>query len=74
LNNAMEFSRHALNQMRRLRLSKWDVSRIQTDYESRDHDTDGRERYVARVRGTRIRVVIGVDNPDFVVTVHERRD
>jgi len=33
----------------------------------------GRMRYVGVVRGRRVRVVVAVDKPGFVVTVHERK-
>lgn len=69
----MRFSRHARNQMRRLGLSERDVDRVQAESEHRTQDPEGRMRYVGVVRGRRVRVVVAVDKPDFVVTVHERK-
>jgi len=69
----MEFSRHARNRMRRLGISRQDVERLRAESEAWDEDPDGRRRYVGHVRGTRVRVVVAVDNPDLVVTVHARR-
>ena len=70
----MHFSRHARNQMRRLGLSEEDLVRLTGEPEHQDEDPDGRARYTARIRGRRFRVIVAVDNPDFVVTVHERRN
>jgi hypothetical protein len=59
--------------MRRLGLSAADVARVCREPEARDRDPDGRPRYVGVVVGRRVRVVVAVDNPDLVVTVHERK-
>jgi hypothetical protein len=37
-------------------------------------DSKGRPRYVGRVRGVRIRVVVAVDEPDLIVTIHDRKN
>jgi hypothetical protein len=37
-----------------------------------DADREGRLRYTAETAGGFIRVVLAIDNPDLVVTVHER--
>jgi hypothetical protein len=58
--------------MRRLGLSPDDVERILREPLDRDTDPDGRRRYVGWRRGRRIRVVLAVDTPDLVATVHER--
>jgi hypothetical protein len=58
--------------MRRLGLSERDVERVRAEPEQRTQDPEGRMRYVGVVRGRRVRVVVAVDKPDFVVTVHER--
>jgi hypothetical protein len=59
--------------MRRLELTERDVERVRTEPEDQTEDPEGRTRYVGVVRGRRVRVVVAVDNPDFVVTVHERK-
>jgi hypothetical protein len=66
-------SRHARNQMRRLGLAVRDVEEICAAPEATSTDPDGRPRLVGHAGGIRVRVVLAVDNPDFVVTVHERR-
>lgn len=70
----MEFSRHARNRMRhRPRLTPEDVAGIIEHPLAMDTDEDGRPRYVAILRGEWIRVVMALDRPDFVVTVHRWR-
>jgi hypothetical protein len=39
-----------------------------------DRDASGNPRYLGHVRGERVRVVVAMDNPDFVITVHRRRN
>jgi hypothetical protein len=39
-----------------------------------DGDESGRPRYTGEVRGIRIRVVVALDEPDLIVTIHERRN
>ena len=39
-----------------------------------DSDPNGRPRYTSYIRGIRVRIVIAVDEPDLVVTIHERRN
>lgn len=69
----MHFTRHARNQMRRLHISAEDVERVCRNPDVLDTDAEGRSRFIARIRGVRIRVVLAVDRSDLVVTVHERR-
>jgi len=38
-----------------------------------DQDPDGRLRYTGAIRGVRVRVVVALDEPDLIVTIHERR-
>jgi hypothetical protein len=38
-----------------------------------DRDEDGKPRYVGEIRGVRVRVVVALDEPDLIVTIHERR-
>jgi hypothetical protein len=34
---------------------------------------DGKSLYIARIRGVSVRIVLALDDPDFVVTIHEKR-
>jgi hypothetical protein len=38
-----------------------------------DRDDDGRPRYTGEIRGERVRVVVALDDPDLIVTIHERK-
>ena len=59
--------------MRRLGLTRGDVAAIILASEVVDTDPDGRPRYVGYVGGLRIRIVLALENPSIVVSVHERR-
>lgn len=69
----MQFTRHAENGMRWLDLSPEDIEWIRNNPVEQDTDEDGRPRYTAEVRGRLVRVVLALDTPDLVVTVHPRR-
>lgn len=68
----MRFSRHARNQMQLYRLTEEDAELVRADPISTDTDPDGRSRFVGIVDGRRVRLVLAVDDPDLVVTFHER--
>jgi hypothetical protein len=38
-----------------------------------DRDRHGKPRYTGEIRGVRVRAVVAVDEPDVIVTIHERR-
>ena len=69
----MEFTRHARNSMRRLGLTRADVAAIILRSDNVDRDPEGRARHVGVVDGRRIRIVLALENPSIVVSVHERR-
>lgn len=70
----VEFSRHARNGMRRLGISPADVERIVGQPEQTDVDPrNGKPRAIGTANGLRIRIVLGAEDHDFVVSVHERR-
>jgi hypothetical protein len=59
--------------MRELGLTAEDLERVRAAPELQDTDPEGRPRFTGVVRGVRIRLVLAVDRPDVVVTVHRRR-
>jgi hypothetical protein len=59
--------------MRRYKLSESDVELIVADFQRVERDPGGNALYYARRRGQLYRVVIAGDDPDYVITVHERR-
>jgi hypothetical protein len=58
--------------MRQLKISEADVVYVLTNPDFEDADHDGRRRCSAELRGSRVRVVLAVDDPEFVVSVHRR--
>jgi hypothetical protein len=59
--------------MRRLGLSPDDIAEVAAAPHVRDFDPMGRPRFTGTVRGMRVRLVLALDEPDLVVSVHERR-
>jgi len=69
----VRLTRHAKNNLRHLRATVADVERVIADAEEIDSDQYGKLRYIGEIRGVRVRVVVALDEPDLVVTIHERR-
>jgi hypothetical protein len=51
-----------------------DVERVIADPLRFDRDATGKPRYLGYIRGCRMRVVVALDDPDLIVTIHERRN
>jgi len=49
------------------------VERVITDPIDIDRDEDERPMYAGYIRGIRVRVVVALDEPDLIVTIHERK-
>lgn len=69
----LEFTHHAKNGMRRVGLSEVEVESLVRGNMPYDHDQSGRPRYVVIAKGVQVRIVLAVDKPNLVVTLHERR-
>ena len=69
----MRFSRHAKNGARAIGATVADAERLIENPEHVDLGPDGKSRYVGLIRGERVRVVVAVDDPDLIVTIHRRR-
>lgn len=54
-------------------MSDSDVERIVARPIYADTDEEGKPRFVGEVHGVRVRVVLALDEPDLVVTIHPRR-
>jgi len=39
-----------------------------------DRDPEGRPRFTGFIKGVRVRVVVALDEPDLIVTIHRRRN
>jgi hypothetical protein len=69
----VRFSRHAKkNKARGLGLCVADAEQVIDTAIKIDSDPDGLSRYTGYVRGIRVRVVVALDDPEFIVTIHER--
>jgi hypothetical protein len=70
----MRFSRHAKNKARDLGVSVGDAERVIEAAVRIDFDKDGLPRYTGYVGDLRVRVVVALDDPELIVTIHERRN
>lgn len=69
----VRFSRHAKNKARDLGVSVADAEHVIQTAIYTDYDEDGLPRYTGYVRDMRMRVVVALDEPDIIATIHERR-
>jgi hypothetical protein len=69
----MHLSWHAKNRLRHLKGTAADVEYLIADPVRVDRDPIGKPQYTGYIQGVRVRVVLALDEPDFVVTIHERR-
>jgi hypothetical protein len=69
----VQLSRHAKNRLRRLKASIEEVERVVEEPTYFDRDRRGKPRYTGEIQGIRVRIVLALDEPDFVVTIHYRR-
>jgi hypothetical protein len=69
----MRLTRHAKNELRSLQATVSDIEQVIANPVRVDRDADQRPRYTGYIRGTRVRVVLALDEPDLVVTIHKRR-
>jgi hypothetical protein len=51
-----------------------DVERVIESPVFVDLDKYGRPRYTGEVHGVRVRVIVALDEPDLIVTIHDRRN
>ena len=70
---ALRLSRHARNAMRLYRVGRTDVDAILANPVETGQDGRGNLVVIGYLGRRRIRIVIAADEPDFVITVHERR-
>jgi len=69
----MRLTRHAKNGLRRVGGTLEDAEWVVVNPEKFDHDEQGKPRYTGAIRGERVRVVVAIDEPDLIVTIHDRR-
>jgi len=66
-------TRHSKNELRNLKATVEDVERVIANPIKIDCDSDERPRYTGYIRDVRVRIVVALDEPDLVVTIHKRR-
>jgi hypothetical protein len=69
----MRFSRHAKNWARRRGFTVADAKQVIAHPVQADRDDHGRPRYTGEIRGIRVRIVVALDEPGLIVTIHNRR-
>jgi hypothetical protein len=69
----VRLSRHAKNRLRHLKATVAEVEYAIANPARVDRDPTGKPQYTGYVRGVRVRIVLALDEPDFVVTIHKRR-
>jgi Domain of unknown function (DUF4258) len=69
----VRFGRHARNRMRRRGWTEREVEQVVEAGSVHDHDAAGNPRYLGLIGDDRVRVVVALDDTDFVITVHRRR-
>jgi len=70
----MRLTRHAKNHLRRLAATLADAEQVIREPVLVDSDRDGKPRYTGKIRGVRVRVIVALDEPDLIVTIHDRRN
>jgi hypothetical protein len=69
----MRYTRHAKNGARWLGITDVDVEHVLLNACEVDADEDGNPRFTGWVREERVRIVLALDQPDLIVTIHPRR-
>jgi hypothetical protein len=69
----VRYTRHAKNGARWLGVTEADVKHVLTNACVVDTDEDGNPRFTGWVKGKRIRIVLALDQPELIVTIHPRR-
>ncbi len=66
-------TRHAKNGLRRIGGTLEDAEQVIANPTTVDWDYQGRPRYTGEILGRQMRIVIALDEPDLIVTIHPRR-
>jgi hypothetical protein len=69
----VRFKRHAKNGLRWVKGSAAEAESVVRNSSEKDFDEDGNPRYRGFINGTRCRVVVALDDPDLIITIHRRR-
>lgn len=66
-------TRHAKDRARRLKASLIEVEQVIANPLSIEYDDDGKSLYSGLLRGSLVRIVVALDEPGLIVTIHETR-
>lgn len=66
-------TRHAKNRARFVGVTLPEIERVIDDPLYVEIDANGKPLYIGDLRGVRVRIVVALDEPDLIVTIHETR-
>ncbi|MBS1883639.1 MAG: hypothetical protein JSS97_11865 [Actinobacteria bacterium] len=69
----MRLTYHAKNGLRKVRGTRQEAESVVRNPIGKDLDPDGKPRYLGYIAGELCRIVVALDEPDVIVTIHERR-
>ena len=69
----MRLTRHAKNELRNLQATLADIEDAISNPIWVDRDPNGKPRYTGYIGAVRVRIVVALDEPDLIVTIHKRR-
>jgi hypothetical protein len=69
----VRFTRHAKNSLRQLSLSQSEIEAIVLNPRRVRKGRDGKPQYEGAAQGIWLRVVVALDEPDVIVTIHDRK-
>jgi mRNA-degrading endonuclease RelE of RelBE toxin-antitoxin system len=69
----VRFTRHAKNRAREIGVTVADAERLVAAPDRIELGRNGKWAYVGRIRDQRVRVVVALDDPELIVTIHRRR-
>jgi hypothetical protein len=67
------FRRHAKNRLRWIKGTAQEAESVVENPIEKDFDLDGNPRYRGFIAGKRCRVVVALDDPDLIISIHLRR-
>jgi hypothetical protein len=69
----VRFTHHAKNKLRWIKGTAEEAESVVANCFGKDFDEDGNPRYRGFIAGERCRVVVALDDPDLIITIHFRR-
>jgi hypothetical protein len=69
----VRFKRHAKNGLRWVKGTAEEAESVVKNSFEKDFDRDGNPRYRGYIAGKRCRVVVALDDPDLIISIHPRR-